>query len=88
MKLTRRNFLNTTGILGATALATGGIPATTQAQTLKPRAPRIQLGVCTYSYWHLEGPKVPIAQKSRSSGVGKVEIGTGFSGARTSTTNV
>ena len=33
------------------------------------------------------GPKVPNVQKSRSFGVGNVAIGTGFSGARTSTMN-
>src|SRR5262249_40474748 len=36
----------------------------------------------------LWGPKTPAAQKLRSLGVGNVEIGTGFSGARTSTRNV
>ena len=38
--------------------------------------------------WTLCGPNTPAEQKSRSLGVGNVEIGTGFSGARTSTINV
>ena len=77
MKLTRRNFLNTTGLLGATALATGGISTTALAETVKPRKPRVQLGVCTYSYWHLDGPKVPIAtvmDKAAALGVAGVDI--------------
>ena len=34
--------------------------------------------------WTLCGPNTPAAQKSRSRGVGSVEMVTGFSGARTS----
>ena len=76
MKQTRRSFLNTAGLLGATALAAGGLPATALAAD-KPRAPRIQLGVCTYSYWHLDGPKFPIAgvfDKAAALGVAGVDI--------------
>ncbi len=77
MKLSRRDFLNTTGILGATALATGGVSTSVLAEAPKKPAPRIQLGVCTYSYWHLEGPKVPIAtvmDKAAALGVAGVDI--------------
>ena len=47
MKLTRRSFFNTAGLVGASALATGGIPASALAQSPKPRAPRILLRIYT-----------------------------------------
>jgi sugar phosphate isomerase/epimerase len=37
----------------------------------------VQLGVCTYSYWHLEGPKVPIetvCDKAAALGIAGVDI--------------
>ena len=77
MNMSRRNFLNTAGLLGATTLAAGSVPTTAFAGTGKARTPRVQLGACTYSYWHLEGPKVPIETclgKLGALGVAGVDI--------------
>jgi sugar phosphate isomerase/epimerase len=77
MTMNRRNFLNTAGLLGASALAAGGVPASAFAAGGKARTPRVQLGVCTYSWWHLEGPKVPIEtviEKAGALGVAGLDI--------------
>jgi sugar phosphate isomerase/epimerase len=75
MNMSRRHFLNTATVLGASALATG-VPSEAHAAS-KDKKPRVQLGVCTYSYWHLEGPKVPIEtvfDKAAALGVAGIDI--------------
>ena len=77
MKLNRRNFLNSAGLISASTLATGTLPTAALAEPAKPRAPRIQLGICSYCYWHLDGPKFPIASvmdKAAALGVAGVDI--------------
>ncbi|MPY88453.1 MAG: TIM barrel protein [Luteitalea sp.] len=57
MTITRRTFLST-----ASALALGtaaGAQASPGAQTTRRRG-RVKLGVSSYSYWHFDGPRVPI----------------------------
>ncbi|MGB0578935.1 MAG: sugar phosphate isomerase/epimerase family protein, partial [Limisphaerales bacterium] len=48
--MNRRHFLNAAA-LGAAALATNPIQAA---------APKVKLGISSYSYWHFRAPKVPI----------------------------
>ncbi len=77
MNMTRRNFLNTAGLLGASTLAAGSVPASALGATGKSRTPRVQLGACTYSYWHLDGPVVSIEtvlDKLGALGVAGVDI--------------
>lgn len=73
--MNRRSFFATTAGLGAT-LAVGVDSPQTQAASVTGKMP-IQLGVCTYSYWHFHGPKVPIENvidKAAQLGVAGVDI--------------
>jgi sugar phosphate isomerase/epimerase len=75
--ITRRSFLG-----GASAAALGaGLALGAEPETPKPAPagskPRIQLGVCTYSYWHFRDPKVTIEQvitKAADLGVAGVDV--------------
>lgn len=76
MKLNRRHFLNTAGLLGATTLAGGNLPTATFAAE-KPRRPHVNLGIATYSYWHFRDPKTSIESvidKAADLGVSGVDI--------------
>ncbi|HEU5070237.1 MAG TPA: sugar phosphate isomerase/epimerase family protein [Verrucomicrobiae bacterium] len=76
MKLNRRHFLNTAGLLGGAALTAGSVPLPVLAAA-PARKPQIKLGVATYSYWHFSPQKVPIEtvmDKAAALGVSAVDI--------------
>jgi len=72
MKLNRRSFLGA-GTFGAVSLVTG-------AETPNPNAvsaPRVKLGISTYSYWHFRPPKTSIEsviEKAGELGASAVDI--------------
>lgn len=71
----RRSFLSTACLAG-TALA-GGIPPSAEAKSGPNHAPRIQLAIATYSYWHFKTAKVSIetvVEKAADLGVPAVDV--------------
>ncbi|HEY9509961.1 MAG TPA: sugar phosphate isomerase/epimerase family protein [Verrucomicrobiae bacterium] len=76
MKLNRRHFLNTAGILGAAPLAGGSAPIALQAAETNAKR-RTKLAVATYSYWHFRTDKVPIEtviDKAAALGVEGIDV--------------
>jgi len=73
--MNRRSFLTTAAGLGAGLAA--GAPAQETPGTQSGRARPVKLGVCTYSYWHFRGPKVPVEtvfEKASELGLSGVDI--------------
>jgi L-ribulose-5-phosphate 3-epimerase len=72
MSISRRSFM------AATAGAAAGLSLPRVAQAAaSPLAPRIKLGISTYSYWHFRTAKVPIEtviEKAAGMGVEGVDI--------------
>lgn len=56
MQTSRRGFLAATG----GALAIGNLARAAEGETAPQPAPRVKLGISTYSYWHFEREKFPI----------------------------
>jgi len=72
MTLSRRGFLGTAALAGA-GLAT----TTPHASAASPLAPRIKLGISSYSYWHFRPPKVSIEsviERAAALGVEGVDV--------------
>src|SRR5882672_6349798 len=71
----RRSFLATSA---ASAFALAAMPELSAApEQPKPAAPKVKLGIASYSYWHFRDPKVTIAQvieKAGALGVQGVDI--------------
>jgi L-ribulose-5-phosphate 3-epimerase len=55
--MNRRSFFGASACFGATLAMGAGAP---EPQAQLPRKKPLKLGVCSYSYWHFHGPKVPI----------------------------
>jgi hypothetical protein len=73
--MNRRSFLTAAAGLGAGLAA--GAPAQETPGAQSGRARPVKLGVCTYSYWHFRGPKVPIetvSEKASELGLRGVDI--------------
>ena len=73
--MNRRSFLTAAAGLGAGLAA--GAPAQETPGAQSGRARPVKLGVCTYSYWHFRGPKVPIEtvfEKASELGLSGVDI--------------
>lgn len=73
--MNRRAFFGTGACLGA-ALAIGA-EAPAAKSTAAARKKPVKLGICTYSYWHFHGPKVPIEtviHKAAEIGVAGLDI--------------
>src|SRR5689334_2582756 len=58
--ISRRTFLASSLAAGATLALGRDALAADPALKAPARKKRIKLGIATYSYWHLRGPKMPI----------------------------
>lgn len=79
MTSSRRSFLSTAALAGASVLAaTDGVPNSGAAETKAASGrPKIKIGISTYSYWHFRTEKVPVEkviEKSAALGVEGVDI--------------
>src|SRR4029077_20940937 len=75
LMMNRRSFLAAAASAGAT-LAAGAEPPNTKPSATVPKK-RLQLGVCTYSYWHFRDPKISVEtviDKAGELGVAGVDI--------------
>lgn len=74
--MNRRSFLGQAAVAGAVSMGVTTAPTALAAASAKP-APRIKLGIASYSYWHFKTERVPIEtviDKAAALGVEGVDI--------------
>jgi sugar phosphate isomerase/epimerase len=73
--MNRRAFFGTSACLGGTLVLGAEAPELNPAPAARKKP--VKLGICTYSYWHFHGPKVPIEtviEKAAEIGVAGLDI--------------